>query len=75
MRPGCAVLPLTIGQQSMALSFWCMGNRVFTELSDGELYIAIPGAKYAQVVEKLKEVVTANCAMEGHYRSKLTGVV
>jgi len=74
-RPGCAVLPLTIGQQSTALSFGCMGNRVFTELSDGELYITIPGAKYAQVVEKLKEVVTANCAMEGHYRSKLTGVV
>jgi len=71
-RPGCAVLPLALGQQTTALSFGCMGNRVFTEMPDGELYVAIPGAKYAAVVEKLKEVVAANCAMEAHYRSKLS---
>ena len=74
-RPGCAVLPLTMSQQTASLSFGCMGNRVFTGISDGDLYIGIPGAKYEQVVEKLKEIITANCAMEGHYRSKLTGVV
>ena len=70
-RPGCAVLPLALGQQTTALSFGCMGNRVFTGISDGDLYVAIPGAKYAAVVEKLKEVVAANCTMEGHYRAKM----
>jgi uncharacterized protein (DUF169 family) len=74
-RPGCAVLPLTIGQQTTSLSFGCMGNRVFTGITDGDLYIGIPGAKYAAVVEKLREVVTANCAMEEHYRSKLASLV
>lgn len=70
-RPGCAVLPLTARLQTTSLSFGCIGNRIFTELSEGELYIGIPGAKYAQVLEKLKEAVTANCAMEAHYRAKL----
>ena len=70
-RPGCAILPLTVSQETTSLSFGCMGNRVFTGISDGDLYVGIPGAKYAEVVEKLKEVITANCAMEGHYRSKL----
>ena len=74
-RPACAVLPLTLALQAASLSFGCIGNRVFTGITDDDLYIAIPGAKYAQVVEKLKEVVTANCAMEGHYRAKLSSLV
>ena len=51
-RPACAVLPLTIGQQMTSLSFGCMGNRVYTRITDGDLYIGIPGAKYALIVER-----------------------
>ncbi len=69
-RPGCAVLPL----QTTSLSFGCMGNRVFTGIGDGEMYVSIPGAKYAAVVAKLQEVVTANCNMEAVYRQKLVTI-
>ena len=70
-RPGCAILPLTAGHETASLSFGCMGNRVFIGISDSDLYVGIPGAKYTEVVEKLKEAIAANCAMEGHYRAKL----
>jgi uncharacterized protein (DUF169 family) len=70
-RPGCAILPLALGQQTTALSFGCAGNRVFTGIGEEDMYVAIPGAKYAAVMDKLQEVMTANCTMEEHYRSKL----
>ncbi len=70
-RPGCAVLPLAMGSGASALSFGCKGNRTFTGLPDEEMYIAIPGAKWADVERAAESILAANSEMESYYRQKL----
>ncbi len=75
-RPGCAVLPLTVNTGAAALSFGCVGNRTFTGLPDQELYLALPGARWPAVAQKLGEVQRANASMQEHYlahREKVAG--
>ena len=69
-RPGCAVLPLTLKTGMATLSFGCKGNRTFTGLSDSEMYVAIPGDKWAAVAEKLVETNAANASMGTFYQGR-----
>lgn len=71
-RPGCGVLPLAVNGQTSALSFGCRGNRAFTGLPDEELYVAVPGERWAAVVARLAETIAANQVMGEYYRAKLT---
>ncbi|MSS73414.1 MAG: hypothetical protein EXS64_18280 [Candidatus Latescibacteria bacterium] len=66
-RPGCAVLPLTIQSGASTLSFGCKGNRTFTGLPDDEMYVCVPGEKWAAVAGKVAEVCEANATMEQYY--------
>ncbi len=67
-RPACAVLPLTSKTGLASLSLGCMGNRTFTGLPEEELYVCIPGARWADLVVKLTEIGRANSEMQQHYR-------
>jgi uncharacterized protein (DUF169 family) len=69
-RPGCAVLPLTLQTQAAAFSLGCRGNRTFTGLPDGELYVSIPGEKWPAVAAQLLKVHGANAAMGDYYADK-----
>jgi len=73
-RPGCAVLPLAVGTDKASLSFGCKGNRTFTGLPDGEMYIAIPGSKWDAVTRAAEEIVAANAAMGAHYEQHAAAV-
>jgi uncharacterized protein (DUF169 family) len=73
-RPGCAVLPLALGAGTAALSFGCKGNRTFTGLPDDEMYLCIPGGKWAAVAKQLAAVLAANQAMESCYRAKQASI-
>ena len=52
-RPGCAIEPLTVRSGKVALSLGCKGNRTFTGLPDGELYVSVPGEQWAAVAAAL----------------------
>ena len=67
-RPGCGVLPLTVGTNSMSLSFGCKGNRTFTGLPEEELYVCVPGSKWEAVQAQLSSIERANVAMEEYYQ-------
>ncbi len=68
-RPGCAILPLAMNGGSAALSLGCKGNRTYTGLPDDEMYMAVPGPKWAEVARKVEEILTANQAI-GAYHSE-----
>jgi uncharacterized protein (DUF169 family) len=70
-RPACAVLAHTVKGGKAALSFGCKGNRTFTGLTDDEMYVTIPGAKWTEVASALGAIVAANRKMAAHYESKL----
>jgi uncharacterized protein (DUF169 family) len=69
-RPGCAVLPLTTRTGTSTLSFGCKGNRTFTGLPDEEMYVCVPGEKWAAVAGMIAEVCEANAAMGRFYEGQ-----
>jgi len=70
-RPGCAVVPLTMGATGVSVSLGCRGNRTFTGLADDRMYVCVAGAKWNAVVDKLAEVAAANNTMADHYAAKI----
>jgi uncharacterized protein (DUF169 family) len=69
-RPACAMLPQTIAAASGVASVGCIGNRVYTELGDDELYFAVPGPAIARVLEQLGVMQAANAALEVFHRER-----
>lgn len=69
-RPTCAVLPLAETLGKTAVSLGCIGNRVYTDAGDDEAYMAIPGARLADIVGKLDVVARANTALEQFHRER-----
>ena len=67
-RPSCAVLPLTVSGGQATVSLGCAGNRLYTGLRDDELYVAIPGSRWADFTARLTEIRGANERMNAHYR-------
>ena len=69
-RPACAMLPQSIGSGAAAASIGCIGNRVYTALGDDEMYVAIPGVRWADFVERLIEVQRSNLTMGNYYQAQ-----
>jgi uncharacterized protein (DUF169 family) len=69
-RPTCALLPEAINEQRAGASLGCIGNRVYTGLTDSEAYFAIPGSAVAAVEERLRVIVHANEELEKFHRAR-----
>jgi uncharacterized protein (DUF169 family) len=69
-RPACAMLPQAAASQSGVASVGCIGNRVYTELGDGEMYFAVPGKALPRVLEQLDVMLNANAALESFHRER-----
>jgi uncharacterized protein (DUF169 family) len=69
-RPTCAVVPAAINSQSVAVSFGCVGNRVYTGATENESYVAIPGVHLDLIVESLRTILKANDALEQFHRER-----
>jgi len=50
-RPTCMVLPAALAHGVIA-STGCIGNRVYTDLGEDELYVAIPGKDLPRIAEE-----------------------
>lgn len=68
-RPTCMALPAALGGGATA-STACIGNRVYTDLGDDELYVVIPGRDLARVAEALETIVAANDTLAGYHRGR-----
>jgi uncharacterized protein (DUF169 family) len=69
-RPTCAVLPESINADRTAVSFGCIGNRVYTGATDSEAYFAIPGQHLAALEASLATIVRANQALEQFHQAR-----
>src|SRR5262249_23980328 len=72
-RPTCAAIPTVLQTGRSAASLGCIGNRVYTEMTDDELYFALPGGLLGRVVEKLTAIVHANRELEKYHRNRSQG--
>jgi len=69
-RPTCAAIPAVMSSQRTATNLGCIGNRVYTDLPDDELYFAISGAAIDKLLQKLSGITKANTELERFHRSR-----
>ena len=68
-RPTCMALPAALAGGTIA-STACIGNRVYTDLGDDELYVAIPGRDLARVAAELTTIIAANDTLADYHRGR-----
>jgi uncharacterized protein (DUF169 family) len=68
-RPTCMALPAALAQ-GVVTSSACIGNRVYTDLGEDELYTVVPGRDLERVVEELQTIAGANAQLAEYHRGK-----
>ena len=68
-RPTCMALPAALAQGVVA-STGCIGNRVYTDLGEDELYVAVPGKNLAGVADALQTIAEANTTLTEYHRGR-----
>ena len=68
-RPTCMALPAALAGGAVA-STGCIGNRVYTEVSDDELYVAVPGKDLARVADEVGTIASANTGLSNYHRER-----
>ncbi|HUA18415.1 MAG TPA: DUF169 domain-containing protein [Bryobacteraceae bacterium] len=68
-RPTCMAIPAALGH-GVVTSAGCIGNRVYTDLGDDELYSVVPGSALERVATELATIVAANAALAQYHRAR-----
>jgi uncharacterized protein (DUF169 family) len=68
-RPTCMALPAALMSGTVA-SVGCIGNRVYTGATDGELYAAVRGSDVARVAEEAGTIAQANAALNDFHTQR-----
>jgi uncharacterized protein (DUF169 family) len=70
-RPTCMSLPASLEKGTVS-SLGCIGNRVYTGLTDDDLYVAVPGADIEKVAAALSIISSANQALQDYAQGRRT---
>jgi uncharacterized protein (DUF169 family) len=68
-RPTCMALPAAMARGTM-VSTGCIGNRVYTDLGEGEMYVVLPGRDLERIADELETVVKANAQLAQYHESR-----
>ena len=68
-RPTCMALPAALAGGGVA-STGCIGNRVYTDLGEDELYVAVPGRDLAKVADEAETIAAANFKLSEYHRGR-----
>jgi uncharacterized protein (DUF169 family) len=70
-RPTCMAIPAALSQ-GVASSLGCIGNRIYTGLSDDEFYTVIAGRDLDEVIAQLDTISSANEALTAYHSERRT---
>jgi hypothetical protein len=68
-RPTCLALPAALAQ-GVVVSTGCIGNRVYTDLGEDELYVAVPGRDLIKLTEAVETITAANATLSEYHRGR-----
>ena len=68
-RPTCMALPAALAL-GVVTSSGCIGNRVYTDLGEDELYAVVPGRDLARVTDALLTIAAANAQLAEYHRGR-----
>ena len=76
-RPTCMAIPAALANGAVA-STGCIGNRVYTDIGDDELYIVLRGTDLERIAAELDTILSANRTLTEYHKerkSRLTASV
>ncbi len=68
-RPTCMALPAAL-DGGVALSTGCVGNRVYTGISDDELYVAVRGSDVERAAAEARTIAGANARLAEYHQER-----
>jgi len=68
-RPTCMALPAAL-ERGAVLSTGCVGNRIYTEIGNDELYVAVRGCDVERVAAEAQTIAAANARLADYHRSR-----
>jgi uncharacterized protein (DUF169 family) len=68
-RPTCMALPASL-EHGVVASTGCIGNRVYTDLGAGEMYIAVRGKDLAKVAAEVDTIAAANLQLQAYHSQR-----
>ncbi len=68
-RPTCMAIPSALANGADS-STGCVGNRVYTEIGEDELYFAIRGSDLEKVVAELETIMNANSTLREYHHTR-----
>jgi uncharacterized protein (DUF169 family) len=68
-RPTCMAIPAAMSG-GLASSLGCVGNRIYTGVSDDEFYAVVAAASLPSIVEQLSTIVSANAALTEYHTAR-----
>jgi uncharacterized protein (DUF169 family) len=68
-RPTCMALPASLAQGVIATT-GCVGNRVYTDLGEDELYVVVPGKDVARVAAEAQTIANANLKLAEYHQGR-----
>jgi uncharacterized protein (DUF169 family) len=68
-RPTCMALPAVLAHGAVT-STGCVGNRVYTDLGEDELYVVIPGHALARVADEAVTIASANSRLADYHQRR-----
>ena len=69
-RPTCAAVPMALRSMNASMSVGCIGFRVYTDIPDEELLLAVPRNQIQNLVDRLDTMVSANSALEEFHNKR-----
>ena len=68
-RPTCMAVPLSL-EKGIVMSAGCIGNKVYTGLSDDEIYVAVRGDALLTIAAELSTITDANDALQQYHSAR-----
>ena len=68
-RPTCMAIPAAMAKGAI-ISSGCVGNRVYTDLAEGELYAMVPGKDVEHIAHELETIASANAKLHEYHSSR-----
>ena len=68
-RPTCMALPAALTHGAVTSS-GCIGNRVYTDLGEGELYSVVRGKDVRRIADEMETITSANAKLSEYHRSR-----
>ena len=56
--------------QGAIVSSGCVGNRVYTDLKESELYVAVPGKDLEKIASELQTITAANVLLSDYHQQR-----